>query len=61
MDRDAVLRWMPCVVAAKLAEGVPSERAGLLEIFPLEFVGYCATSTRTDVLLHRMIDGWRSP
>jgi hypothetical protein len=32
MDRDAVLRWMPYVAAAKLAEGVPSERAGLLEI-----------------------------
>ena len=32
MDRDAVLRWMPYVAAAKLAEGVPSERAGLLNI-----------------------------
>jgi len=32
MDRDAVLRWMPYLAAAKLAEGVPSERAGLLEI-----------------------------
>jgi len=32
MDRDAVLRWMPYVAAAKLAEGVPGERAGLLEI-----------------------------
>jgi len=32
MDRNAVLRWMPYVAAAKLAEGVPSERAGLLKI-----------------------------
>lgn len=32
MDRDAVLRWMPYVAAAKFADGVPSEHAGLLEI-----------------------------
>jgi hypothetical protein len=32
IDRSTVLRWLPHVAAAKLAEGVPSERAGLLEI-----------------------------
>ena len=32
MDRDAVLRWMPSVAAAKFADGVPSEHAGRLEI-----------------------------
>ena len=32
MSRDTVERWFPYVVAAKLAEGVPSERDGLLEI-----------------------------
>src|SRR5262249_51374320 len=30
VDRPAVLRWLPCVAAAKLAEGVPGERDGLL-------------------------------
>ena len=39
MVGDAVLRWMPYVAAAKLAEGVPSERAGLLEIV-------CSSPTR---------------
>ena len=32
MNRDAVLRWLPYVAAAKLAEGIPAERGGLLEI-----------------------------
>jgi hypothetical protein len=32
MDRETVLRWLPYVSAAKLAEGVPDERDGLLEI-----------------------------
>lgn len=32
MDRDNVLRWLPYVSAAKLAESVPGERVGLLEI-----------------------------
>ena len=32
MDRDTILRWLPYVAAAKLAEDVPSERDGLLEI-----------------------------
>ena len=32
MDRETVLRWLPYVSAAKLAEGVPDEREGLLEI-----------------------------
>jgi hypothetical protein len=32
MNRDAVLRWLPYVAAAKLAEGIPAERDGLLEI-----------------------------
>jgi hypothetical protein len=32
MDRDSVLRWLPYVSAAKLAEGIPGERDGLLEI-----------------------------
>ena len=32
MHRDTILRWLPYVSAAKLAEGVPEERAGLLEI-----------------------------
>jgi aminoglycoside phosphotransferase (APT) family kinase protein len=32
MDREAALRWLPYVAAAKLAEGVPGERDGLLEI-----------------------------
>jgi len=32
-DRDAVLRWLPYVSAAKLAEGVPDESDGLLKIF----------------------------
>ena len=32
IDRSTVLRWLPYVAAAKLAEGIPSERAGLLEI-----------------------------
>jgi Phosphotransferase enzyme family len=32
IDRGSVLRWLPYVAAAKLAEGVASERAGLLEI-----------------------------
>jgi hypothetical protein len=31
-DRDIVLRWLPYVAAAKLSEGVRSERDGLLEI-----------------------------
>jgi hypothetical protein len=31
-DRVAVLRWLPYVSAAKLAEGVPRERDGLLEL-----------------------------
>jgi hypothetical protein len=32
MDREVVLNWLPYVAAAKLAEGVASERAGLLKI-----------------------------
>jgi hypothetical protein len=32
MDCEAALRWLPYVAAAKLAEGVPGERDGLLEI-----------------------------
>jgi hypothetical protein len=32
MHRDRVLRWLPYVAAAKLAEGVSSERDGLLTI-----------------------------
>jgi hypothetical protein len=32
VDRCTVLRWLPYVSAAKLAEGVPGEAAGLLEI-----------------------------
>jgi hypothetical protein len=32
MDREAALRWLPYVAAAKLAEDVPGERDGLLEI-----------------------------
>jgi hypothetical protein len=32
MDPHTVLRWLPYVSAAKLAEGVPGERDGLLEI-----------------------------
>jgi Phosphotransferase enzyme family len=31
-DRDTVLRWLPYVSTAKLAEGVPDERDGLLKI-----------------------------
>jgi thiamine kinase-like enzyme len=31
-DRDTVLRWLPYVSAARLAEDVPGERDGLLEI-----------------------------
>jgi Phosphotransferase enzyme family len=31
-DHDTVLRWLPYVSAAKLAEGVPDERDGLLKI-----------------------------
>ena len=32
MSRQAVLSWLPCVAAAKLAEGVPGELDGLLKI-----------------------------
>ena len=32
MDRNAILRWLPYVSAAKLAENVPDARDGLLEI-----------------------------
>lgn len=32
LDRDAVLRWLPYVAAAKLAEGVSTERDALLDI-----------------------------
>jgi hypothetical protein len=32
IDRDTVLRWLPYVAAAKLAENVPAERDRLLEI-----------------------------
>ena len=35
IDRSRVLRWLPNGAAAKLAEGVPGERAGLLKIVGL--------------------------
>ena len=47
VDRPAVLRWLPCVAAAKLAEGVPGERDGLVEIIASSFkssAGSIATS-----------------
>jgi hypothetical protein len=31
--RESMLRWLPYVAAAKLAEGVPSELDGLIKIF----------------------------
>jgi Phosphotransferase enzyme family len=37
VDRPAVLRWLPCLAAAKLAEGVPGERDGLVEIIASSF------------------------
>jgi aminoglycoside phosphotransferase (APT) family kinase protein len=43
VDRPAVLRWLPCLAAAKLTEGVPGERNGLVEIIASFFKSSAGT------------------